>query len=87
MRAVIWRAAISAISIPAMLTLSTVSLVEEGRELHAIDVSSEKYSVLVTNQQPEWAEKSDQEKARALMIRALREDEVLRAALREVLRD
>ncbi|MFQ5910425.1 MAG: site-specific integrase [Thermoplasmata archaeon] len=67
--------------------LSTVSLMGEGREIYATDVSSEKYSVLVTNQQPEWADRSDQEKLRALMIRALREDEVLRAALRDALKD
>ncbi len=67
--------------------LSTVFLREQGKEIYAADVSSEKYSVTVQATNPKYAEKTDEEKFLAMIIKAANENDVFKAALRGALRE
>ncbi len=67
--------------------LSTVSLKPEGREIYATDVGSERIELTAPIPNPEWAEKTNEEKLLAFMVKAVQENDVLKAALREALRE
>ena len=71
-----------------LLFASTASLrKEEGREIAAVDVSTEEYSLTVKAEKEKWARKTDEEKMLAFMVKAVQENDVLKAAMREALRE
>ncbi|MFQ5848728.1 MAG: hypothetical protein ACE5IQ_13790, partial [Candidatus Methylomirabilales bacterium] len=67
--------------------LSTVSLTPEGRKVAAVSISGEEYSLAIPVTNPRLAHKSDEEKLLAFMVKAVRENDLLKTALKQVLTD